>query len=49
MFFGGFRYYGGWVCDNIYFMGYSNVINFGGLRIGGTSGIYYKSDYNLGK
>ncbi|CAH1759167.1 12579_t:CDS:10 [Entrophospora sp. SA101] len=41
-------YYGGWVCDNIYFMGYSNVINFGGLRIGGASGIYYNSDYNLG-
>jgi len=33
-------YYGGWVAPNIYFLGYSGLINVGGLRIGGFSGIY---------
>lgn len=32
-------YHGGWVCDNIYYLGHAGVINFGGLRIGGISGI----------
>ncbi|KAL8625305.1 hypothetical protein ACOMHN_030063 [Nucella lapillus] len=34
--------YGGWVAKNIYYrpMGYANVIEVGGLRIGGLSGIY---------
>ncbi len=41
---------GGWVAENIYYMGYSNVIWFKGLRIGGISGIYkffdfYKNHY----
>jgi lariat debranching enzyme len=39
-------YYGGWVAHNIYFMGYSNVINVGDLRIVGISGIYNKKDYH---
>lgn len=38
------RYYGGWVAKNIYFLGYSGVIWFGGLRIAGLSGIYYHLD-----
>lgn len=42
--------YGGWVAPNIYYMGYSNVIWYKGLRIGGLSGIYkyfnfYKPHY----
>lgn len=32
--------HGGWVAPNIYYMGWSNVINFGGLRIAGLSGIF---------
>ncbi|RCH82863.1 lariat debranching enzyme, partial [Rhizopus stolonifer] len=28
-------YHGGWVCDNIYYLGHAGVIEFGGLRIGG--------------
>lgn len=41
-------YYGGWVAPNIYFLGYSGVVWFGGIRIAGLSGIYKKHDYLLG-
>ncbi|CAI2167439.1 20396_t:CDS:2 [Funneliformis geosporum] len=41
-------YYGGWVCENIYFLGYGGVVHFGGLRIGGLSGIYNPRHYKLG-
>lgn len=40
--------YGGWVCENIYYMGYSSVVKFGGLRIGGVSGIYKHHDASFG-
>ena len=40
--------YGGWVAPNIYYMGYANVLNFGGLRIAGLSGIYKSNDYYKG-
>lgn len=38
-------YYGGWVCDDIYYLGNAGVINFGGLRIAGLSGIYSEHNY----
>lgn len=41
-------YHGGWVAPNIYFLGFSGVIRFGGLRIGGISGIYDPHHYKLG-
>ncbi|QSL65112.1 hypothetical protein MERGE_002417 [Pneumocystis wakefieldiae] len=41
-------YYGGWVCPNIYYMGAANIINIGGLRVGGISGIYKEKDYSKG-
>ncbi|RUP46682.1 hypothetical protein BC936DRAFT_146650 [Jimgerdemannia flammicorona] len=41
-------YHGGWVCENIYFLGFGGVINFGGLRIAGISGIYKNFHYKLG-
>jgi hypothetical protein len=40
-------YYGGWVAPNIYYMGHAGVVNFGGLRIGGISGIYNSKHYKL--
>ncbi|KAN0016356.1 hypothetical protein ACTFIU_006323 [Dictyostelium citrinum] len=39
---------GGWLCENIYFMGRSNVVEFGGIRIGGLSGIFKEYDYQKG-
>ena len=41
-------YYGGWVCPNMYYLGHSGVVNFGGLRIAGISGIFYPRDFRTG-
>ncbi|KAJ3029843.1 UNVERIFIED_CONTAM: hypothetical protein HDU68_010875, partial [Siphonaria sp. JEL0065] len=41
-------YHGGWVCPNIYFLGFANVINIGGLRIGGLTGIFDAKHYRNG-
>jgi lariat debranching enzyme len=40
--------YGGWVAENIYYMGYANVININGIRIAGLSGIYKSQDFYKG-
>ncbi|XP_022179807.1 lariat debranching enzyme [Myzus persicae] len=41
--------YGGWAAPNIYYMGLAGVINVGGIRIGGLSGIYKSNDYMRGR
>lgn len=40
-------YNGGWAAPNIYYLGHAGVINFGGARIGGLSGIYNAKHYRL--
>lgn len=41
--------YGGWAAPNIYYMGLAGVVNVGGIRIGGISGIYKNNDYMRGR
>jgi lariat debranching enzyme len=38
----------GWVAPNIYFLGFAGVVNVGGLRVGGLSGIYRGNNYQKG-
>eukprot|EP01117_Protostelium_nocturnum_P012902 TRINITY_DN4778_c0_g1_i4.p1 TRINITY_DN4778_c0_g1~~TRINITY_DN4778_c0_g1_i4.p1 ORF type:complete len:296 (+),score=77.02 TRINITY_DN4778_c0_g1_i4:59-889(+) len=40
--------YGGWVAPNIYYMGFSTVLNFGGIRIAGLTGIFKGFDFEKG-
>ncbi|XP_057298564.1 uncharacterized protein LOC130629404 [Hydractinia symbiolongicarpus] len=40
--------YGGWVAENIYYLGYAGVINVGGIRIAGMSGIFNTNDFHKG-
>jgi lariat debranching enzyme len=39
------NYFGGWLCHNIFFLGFSGVINVCGMRIAGISGIYKHANY----
>ena len=41
-------FHGGWVCPDVYFLGFAGCIRFNGLRISGLSGIFKASDYMKG-
>lgn len=41
--------YGGWVAPNIYYLGYAGVVQVGGIRIAGLSGIYKSQHWMQGR
>lgn len=41
-------HYGGWAAPNIFYLGAASIVNFGGVRIGGLSGIYNSRHYHSG-
>lgn len=41
-------YYGGFVAPNIYFLGFSGVVWYKGIKIGGLSGIFNQRHYHAG-
>lgn len=41
-------YHGGWLAENIYYLGAAGCVNVGGLRIAGASGIFKDHDYHKG-
>ncbi|PJF16590.1 hypothetical protein PSACC_03625 [Paramicrosporidium saccamoebae] len=41
-------YHGGWVAPNMYFLGFSGCVRFGGLRISGISGLYDPRHIKMG-
>ena len=42
------NFFGGYLCDKIYYMGKSGVINYKGIRIAGLSGIFNQNNFKKG-
>jgi len=42
------RYHGGWLAPNIYFLGHAGCVRINGIRIAGASGIFKFHDFRLG-
>lgn len=42
-------YHGGWLAENIYYLGAAGCVRVNGMRIVGASGIYKDHDYTKGK
>lgn len=42
-------YHGGWLAENIYYLGAAGCVRVGGMRIVGASGIYKDHDYTKGQ
>ena len=42
------RYHGGWLAPNIYFLGYAGCVRINGIRVAGASGIFKYHDFSLG-
>ncbi|THH05145.1 hypothetical protein EW145_g5011 [Phellinidium pouzarii] len=43
-----YRYHGGWLAPNIYFLGFAGCVQVNGVKIAGASGIYSAPHYKLG-
>jgi hypothetical protein len=43
-----FRYHGGWLAPNIYYLGHAGSVIVNGIRISGASGIYKSHDFHKG-
>jgi lariat debranching enzyme len=42
------RYHGGWLAQNIYFLGHAGCVRVNGVRIAGASGIFNSRDFHQG-
>ena len=43
-----YRYHGGWLAPNIYFLGFAGCVQVNGIRIAGASGIFQHYDFQKG-
>ena len=44
-----FRYHGGWLAPNIYFLGHAGCVQVNGVRIAGASGIFNANHFRQGE